>query len=816
MIHLDYYSNARSNTPAGTIDSYAALTALCETEEVARRIDAFRAGDADAKRQLPAVCYMGRTTTGRRRADDMEPTGLVMLDADHVPAERLQPLYQRIMSLHLSELALVHITPSGRGMRIVTRMEGADYATIDDFRRALVSEQQRLAELIGLADFGDVDECVKDLSRLSFVPKADEIRFINGDVLFHPSNITIHDQNTGGGSIREPHEHSETSGEHSDDSGAAGSAHHDAGGDCQSFGNEDFRYGDMFVRDIAAEYVAWKGAPVDGTRHNFYNQMVLDFRNICNNSPHILVDVLPMFGADRKKRLSQCESLCRRHTAAKIPTAFWVWLKDRGYYVDPKAKDTDDDTATPDDAYAEEHALVARMPPLPPVFREYTNAAPQEFKIPTLIALPPIMGSAATYLAAQLYDGTMQTTSFFSCIYAAAGSGKSFVNRFLELDVERSTAANLLHEIVQRDYVSNWRMNLWNEFANTKGANEKGKARPKVSTRLMEAITSQADMLPVMKDNQGMHMFMFAPEIDTLIKGMKSGGGGDKNDIFRVAWDNGMYGQSYRNSISFRGKVAMYLNVLVTGTPAQCARLFKDVENGLVSRCLFTDLGQQEFAKYQPWKKLSQKDLQVIDNWRRRCDAATYSQPLNFDLDTLADYPDEESFDEHVPWEYQFKGRTIVDMSSVNKKLLQWLEEQRQIAEKDADHARDAFRKRAAVNAFRVGLLCHSCWKKVTKREQKIIEDFTLWFADLALMKYLKRWRDEYNAAVIEGERLTRGRAQNFGTLFDAMPDEFTKGDLTVMCNKKIVKTPVKKIISTWKLATLVEKTPTGWKKVKK
>lgn len=816
MIHLDYYSSALSNTPAGTLDSPTKLTALCATDDVGRRIEAYRAGDADAKRQLPAVCYMGRTTTGRRRADDMLPTGLVMLDADHVPAERLQPLYQHIMSLHLSELALVHITPSGRGMRIVTRMEGADYATIDDFRRALVSEQQRLAQLIGLSDYGDVDECVKDLSRLSFVPKADEILYINGDVLFQPSNINIYDQNTGGGSIREPHEHSETSGEHSNDAGAAGSAHHDTGGDTGGFGNEDFRYGDMLVRDIAAEYVKWKGEPVDGTRHNFYNQMVLDFRNICNNSPQILADVLPLFGADRKKRLSQCESLCRRHNAAKIPTAFWVWLKEHGYYVDTKAKDTDDDAATPDDAYAEEHALLDRMPTLPPVIREFVSAAPAEFKIPTIFALLPIMGTAATYLQAELFDGTVQTPSFFTIVYAPAASGKSFVNRFLELDIDRSSPANLLHELVQRDFVSNCRMNLWNEFSNTKGANEKGKARPKVSTRLMETITSQADMLPVMKDNQGMHMFMFAPEIDTLVKGMKSGGGGDKNDIFRVAWDNGMYGQSYRNSISFRGKVAMYLNVLATGTPAQCARLFKDVENGLVSRCLFTDLGQQEYAKFQPWKKLSAKDLQVIDNWRRRCDAATYRQSLNFDLDTLADYPDEDSFDENVPWEYQFSGRTTVDMSAVNKKLLRWLEEQRQTAEKDADRARDAFRKRAAVNAFRVGLLCHSCWKKVTKREQKIIEDFTLWFADLALMKFLKRWRDEYNAAVIEGERLTRGRAQNFGTLFDAMPDEFTKGDLTVMCNKKVVKTPVKNIIYTWKSAQLIEKTPTGWKKVKK
>lgn len=49
--------------------------------------------------------------------------------------------------------------------------------------------------------------------------------------------------------------------------------------------------------------------------------------------------------------------------------------------------------------------------------------------------------------------------------------------------------------------------------------------------------------------------------------------------------------------------------------------------------------------------------------------------------------------------------------------------------------------------------------------------------------------------------------SNEFGTLFDAMPDEFTKGDLTVMCNKKTVKTPMKNIIFTWKSPQVIEKT---------
>lgn len=721
-----------------------------------------------------------------------------MLDVDHIANDaKLQELHQHLVAMtDEMGIVLIHITPSGKGMRIVCRTNNTD----------IVTEQQRLAEALSLADFGDVDECVKDLSRLSFLPQQKDILYINADVLFnHPNFDNYDNRKENGNASADDSTASRTLSTDGGTSEADGSGSVGTGSTSERPLHEDFRYGDFYVRDIAAEYVKWKGEPVDGTRHNFYNRMVLDFRSICNNSPEILATVLPRFEESFEKRYSQCKSICSRNISTMIPKPFWVWLKEKGYYVRENS-DPDDDLDENTDPYAEWHALIDRMPTLPPVFREIVGSAPREFKIPTLFALLPVMGTVATHLQAQYYDGEIHTPSFFTVICAPPGSGKSFVNRFLQLDIDRSTETNLLHEIVQRDYVANARMNLWNEFSNTKGANDKGKSRPKVSTRLAETITSQADLLPVMKDNQGMHMFMFAPEIDTLVKGMKAGGGGDKNDIFRVAWDNGMYGQSYRNSISFRGKVAMYLNVLTTGTPGQCKRMFKDVENGLVSRCLFTDLGQQEFAKFQPWKSLNKKDLLVIDNWRRRCDAATYKQSLNFDLDQLDDYADEESFDENVPWEFKFNGRTTVDLSWFNKELLKWLENERQIAEKNADHSRDTFRKRAAGNAFRVALLATSCWKKVAKREQAVIKDFALYVADVCLYMFQKFWGTEFNEVFASSSKALRGKNKTHATLYDAMPDEFSRGELEVKAKKYYIATDVYNIIHRWVNAGLIAK----------
>lgn len=781
---LDIYQNARTNRVTQEV-GLEELMHWIEMPVVAQCISRFRSGDAEAKRRLPAVTYMGKATAGMRRAEEMRPTGLVMIDIDHAD-DRLPALIDAVTRPQfICEVApaFIHITPSGKGLRIVAPLQDGSIA----------EAQRTIVERYGLDEYGDFDTACKDLSRLSFLPQKEDVVYINGERLF--GDYTPHFPSEG--------EEEPTSKESSP----------------SAVDYSGFKYGDTPVRQIAEEYVAWKGTPEEGMRHNFYNQMVLDFRNICNNSPQILIDVLPLIGASREERLSQCQSLCRRQVNTKIPRDFWVFLKERGYWTDPRlaAEDAKDDAAEDANTYAEEYALLERMPTLPPVFREYVNAAPREFKIPTLFALLPVMGTLATYLRAQYYDGEIHTPSFFTIIYAPAGSGKSFINRFLELDVARSGPANLMHEIVRRDYVDNARINLWNEFANNKSGNDRGKSRPKTSVRLMEVITSQADMLPVMKDNQGMHMFCFAPEIDTLIKGMRAGGGGDKNDIFRVAWDNGTYGQSYRNSVSFRGKVALYLNVLATGTPAQCSKLFSDIENGLVTRCSFTDLGQQEFAEYQPWKTLSAKDLKVIENFRLRCDAATYDRSLAFDLDTLDDYDDEELFDTEVPWQYTFRGRQTIDLGFMNKALLRWLEQQRILAQKDADYARDVFRKRAAGKAFRVALLCHACWNKVTKREQQIIERFALWFADLDIMKSLKRWGREYNdfrAKQLEGESL--GTTSAYSTLYDAVGETFTKGDLRVLCSKKQINSPIRHIIYRWRKAGLVEKDGGMWRKVSK
>ena len=72
--------------------------------------------------------------------------------------------------------------------------------------------------------------------------------------------------------------------------------------------------------------------------------------------------------------------------------------------------------------------------------------------------------------------------------------------------------------------------------------------------------------------------------------------GGNKDDMLRIAWDNGKYGQHFKSANTVKGSVNLYWNVLITGTLPQVLNYFKNVENGLVTRCSFCSIDNQEFA----------------------------------------------------------------------------------------------------------------------------------------------------------------------------------------------------------------------------
>ena len=71
------------------------------------------------KKRLPGITWQAHFPKGRRVNSDAEPSGLYILDIDHI--ENPAQVYNEQVAAHLTDcdIMAVHITPSRRGLRIV-------------------------------------------------------------------------------------------------------------------------------------------------------------------------------------------------------------------------------------------------------------------------------------------------------------------------------------------------------------------------------------------------------------------------------------------------------------------------------------------------------------------------------------------------------------------------------------------------------------------------------------------------------------------------------------------------------------------------
>ncbi|MBO4429914.1 MAG: DUF3987 domain-containing protein [Bacteroidaceae bacterium] len=795
---LDIYNNLKSKRP---FTSWRSLADMYNYLEVNRNIAAVvkkyqETGDKSLKEnKLPAMMPMGDVGDLQRAKQNCEPTGLVMIDLDNKgdiapdvvhwwededPVAKVKSHFdEREAELERMHVVLVHVTPSGRGLRLLVHChaEGME-ATI-----------QNCVKAFDLEKLGKVDPACTDLSRLSCLVPADYIVYEKGLFDEVPA-ISIEAMRrykvTGKVAKGENTQRTLFEVQESD----------------EEF--KDYAYNGVPVSEIVKEWMEENGGePLPNTRHNYYNDLVLLFRGICDNDPKILHAVLPKFGHTDEETWEQCVGLTLSNKCTKIDYRLWKFLADKGYWIDPKAK-KEEEMEEQEEQGARGKEQVKPMPALPPIFRQYVQAAPPDFKTPCVFALLPILGTLTSHLRAAYFDDMEQSTTFTSLIFAPPSSGKGFIKRLMPL----------LSNIADRDELNRAREQIYAKAEAKKGANEKGLDDPHVSVRIVKPMISIPEFLQKMEDNRGHHMFIMAEELDTFKKANTTTGG-DKSDMWRVAWDNDKYGQYYKSVHTYKGETNLYLNMLFTCTPDQMPKFFKNVEDGLVSRFSFCEVENQLYAPYQPWKKIPQKEKLRIQNILNRLEMLNYTTPLKVDPKDFKGMK-EKDFIEDAPWEVQWQPHQHINMEWMYKPLLNWLEVQRKEAAKELNEARDMFRKRASLKAFRLAMLCTALYPKVGVKEKVVIRDFALWFADTDLRNSLMAFGQKYNERGDENKASGKKTYSVGQSVYDTLPDRFTRGELDAVVRRCGLKTPVKAVICNWKkLGMIVKHGENEWQKKK-
>ena len=303
---------------------------------------------------------------------------------------------------------------------------------------------------------------------------------------------------------------------------------------------------------------------------------------------------------------------------------------------------------------------------------------------------------------------------------------------------------------------------------------------------LVTAVISVPRQLQRQEDAGGLHQLSSVEEIDTLTKSNAGGSYAQKSDLYRQAFDNAEYGQDYLSVDTFTGSVKLFYNILMLGTPKQLYRFFNDAENGLVSRCAFAELRNQEFAPIPHFQPLTDKQMEEITKVLNRFEAMTYRRK-NAQSD-----------------EYTVQPEVNIDtkMQPIRDVIDQWLEKTRIEALKNNDVAFDVFRRRSAVKAFRLGMVCVGMYapKSLTPKTLAKIAAFCEWFAEQDAAQSVSTFGQMLNEIPQQSKQPQREG------LLQSLPDTFSLGELIAQLQKRCHTTPPRVVIYKWKRAGLIKK----------
>ena len=719
-------SNSISGKPCqASLEAVRELLAKNHVDEIL--LDVKQNGNRDRKKELPvwlplAECFIN----GTRKGDEAQPSGLFFLDIDEKGLT--EQLWNKVRAENLVEACrLVYFAESAGGGTHIWAWRTPGLTIEEDL--------QRLATRLGVS----YDSHVTDLSRCCFMVSEQYVKLLD-PVVFEP--LTEEQKKLYAlpvmnkvATVQPQQEPLQTTVEATYPATYKGIAY------------------EQIVSRLLLK-MGYGERPVDGERNNALYGLARYLRYICDFNAEWISQVIPHWGLPDHEVLSTLKSAVASVRKETIPSILKDLLDSMQIEVqatESEATDEDSDDLSP------------KVPKqLPPLLQKVVEHAPSEFREASLMAALPMLGTVATGLRAKYRDGKVQSPSFIVSIWAPQATGKSFVDDEMTL---------LMDPIIRQDEEE------WQKEINYSLEKKNGKdvENPKAQIRILEPNIGVAAFLERALYAKGKHLFTYSPEIETVLKNNKGGAWTQKNDLFRLAYDNKPWGQHRISKDSFSGKVTLYYNLLMCGTPQMCRAFFGDAESGLVSRTLYVELPDMMGASMPEFKVWTKEEQ---DEMKRQ---------------TMC-LMDEEG---------------EVCLPRLNKAIEAWDEGKRQEYLQTLRPALDVFRRRSALNGFRAGMLAYAL---SGHQETDAVIEFALWVAERCLYYQMELFGNQIdNLHNKESQPIGQFRNVN---LLDLLSPEFTKEELMNLRQAHGQPAPSSMVISRWKKEGLIVKVGNNlWRK---
>ena len=587
-----------------------------------------------------------------RRLADCHLNGLVMLDIDHVD-NPMQIWWQLRDEKKLMErVALVHITSSGKGIRIVFT------ADINDGN--LADNQIVFAQALGYK----ADESCIDATRNSFAPKEEDILYLNETLLFDYYNEEFDKRYT------QLYREKKTQPlYHEFPSKTEGSEHC---GDTQGTGatvprerSTDGSQSPCVAESPCVENVKWKGYEVQSLIDARYGDKLpcRDDSNRHSESLKLATDLLIMLDGDKAavQRIVEAQPWVQEIIAERNENVSQT-VESAADCVAQKEKKTP--RPFPSKAMQEAvtqitgkryREIVSSMPDLTPkdgnvhygdIMLSKMDQWGEEIEdmFPDFPLLQDVCANLkrSQYPAALFVASGLLMTLMTRCWYRFYHRPQQERRLNCSLFIIGHPASNksmaddlykiLASPMISADKAGKQALNRYKEDFKKKAANKEGKEKPKGIIRVHPARTANGqfitDMLNAHENINGkdiqLHMFSFDTELDNTIRLMKGGSWIDKTTMELKAFHNEEDGQMYMNADSPVDNFFVTWNFIYTGTPLALKKKVNEQNfgSGLSTRLAVIPMPKTNFEmlEFEEYQHLDFARLDRMKTWAFKLD----------------------------------------------------------------------------------------------------------------------------------------------------------------------------------------------------
>ena len=550
-VHMIYYKDGQKMMmPILSKEEYLAIRNSGEQKERVRRI---RSGEESQKHKLVQMNYSCLPNEDGTLKGSTKMSTTVGMDIDHIPAEQMQAVRDRILSKK-DELGLLMLEESARGAGYHLAFK----------RRPELSQEDNLRWASNLLEV-EYDAGAKDITRVFFTTASKELLFLSDEIFSQEEEKSEEQRVKNQSSLTVNSQLSPV--------------------------NSQLEYHGIPYQKIVEAWLEGKKVK-EGDRHRTSLVLADHLRYITDNDPKLIEQILretpfvmEIIG-ERNEDVAQTVKSAQGFDFLKgVPKRMQLALKKAGV-------DFEEDAESSSPAGEPEGA--PRMPAkLPKLVQLLTSKTPDIYKAAVAHAIFPPLATHLCQVRFCYTDNNEYEATLMNCLMAGTGSGKSCIDKPIK---------HIMADIERRDKENERREDEWKKDCQKKGANKDKLLRPEgLVIQIIDPDMTKPALVTRMDESEGHFVYVKLNELD-LFEQLKGQTGKQHFQLMCLAFDTGStYGQTRIGTSSVTARPECRFNWNACTTIMKGRRFFRNVlTDGPISRINFCTIPEQEIGAEQP------------------------------------------------------------------------------------------------------------------------------------------------------------------------------------------------------------------------